>query len=139
MRSSRRDLDPEIALSRARVAERLPDFGLFAPPEEPPVPFEPRPVRHRQPLFGGDTYDAAKDEARLTNALRRVLACLRSGGWWTLRELAAAAQCSEAGASARLRDIRNTLHYVVHAHRRVGGLWEYALHGAPHADPPRAA
>lgn len=138
MRSSRRDLDPEIALSRARVAERLPDFGLFAPPEEPPVPFEPRPVRHRQPLFGGDTYDAAKDEARLTNALRRVLACLRSGGWWTLTELAASAECSEAGVSARLRDLRKSQHgaYPVHARRRTNGTWEYAIVEPTH---PRAA
>src|SRR3990167_5654663 len=79
--------------------------------------------------FHGKTYDPALDRERLTRALDLVLAALRSGGWWTLAQLAERAGCTEAGASARLRDLRKAQHgsHVIGRRRVRGGLWEYKL------------
>ena len=56
--------------------------------------------------FDGDTYDAGQDCARLTGQLQRVYVLMQSGGWFTLAQIAKLANCSEASASARLRDLR---------------------------------
>ena len=60
--------------------------------------------------FDGDTYDAGRDCERLTGALLRVYEALTAwrgrSGWLTLRQLAEHAGCSEASASARVRDLR---------------------------------
>lgn len=92
--------------------------------------------------FGGKSYDPELDGERLTRALDLVLQALRSGGWWTLAELAKAARCTEAGASARLRDLRKAQHgsHIV-ARRRSperDSLWQYRLMD-PTPDYPRAA
>jgi hypothetical protein len=57
-------------------------------------------------LFDGPTYDPALDEARLSRQLGRVWNALNEGGWWTLEELANVCGGSEAGVSARIRDLR---------------------------------
>jgi hypothetical protein len=62
--------------------------------------------RHRDPEFDGDTYEPAKDQARLTGQLARVKAAMADGHWHTLPWLATTVQGSEAGVSARLRDLR---------------------------------
>ena len=80
--------------------------------------------------FDGHTYDPAIDRDRLTRALDLVLEALQSGGWWTLERLATYAKCSEAGASARLRDLRKARagNHVIGRRRVSGGsLWEYKL------------
>ena len=81
------------------------------------------------PDFDGDTYDAARDGARLGSHLERVLALMQDGGWWTLVDLAIEAGCSEASASARLRDLRKPKFGGHHVERRhvVNGLWQYRL------------
>jgi hypothetical protein len=56
--------------------------------------------------FDGDTYEADKDCARLTGQLERVYGLMQSGDWFTLSQLARFANCSEASASARIRDLR---------------------------------
>jgi len=84
----------------------------------------------QQPLnFDGPTFDRALDGARLTGQLHRVLAVMRDGRWRTLREIAALVRGSEAGVSARLRDLRKARFgaHVVERRRRFGGLFEYRV------------
>jgi len=81
------------------------------------------------PDFDGSTYDAARDGARLGSHLERVLALMQGGGWWTLVDLATEAGCSEASASARLRDLRKSKFGGHNVERRhvENGLWKYRL------------
>jgi len=69
-----------------------------------------------------------QDTDRLNTQLNRVKFFMLSGEWKTLREIADHVQGSEAGVSARLRDLRNKYHYTVNR-RRVNdqGLWEYSV------------
>lgn len=57
------------------------------------------------PRFGGTTLELA-DIPRLTGQLARVAELMADGQWRTLRQISEQAQCSEASASARLRDFR---------------------------------
>lgn len=81
--------------------------------------------------FDGDTFDPARDGARLSGQLARVMALMADGRWRTLAEIAAACGCSEASASARLRDARKSKFggYRVDRQRVAGarGLWKYRL------------
>jgi len=83
------------------------------------------------PHFDGVTYDEALDFDRLSSALARVRWLLSHpvGRWWSLRDLAAAAGSSEAGVSARLRDLRKRRFggLTVEARREDAGLWLYRL------------
>ena len=59
----------------------------------------------------GETFDVALDGVRLSTQLATVRRLMSSGGWWTLarlREVLASEgiPASEAGISARLRDLR---------------------------------
>lgn len=89
---------------------------------------------HRVPVpFSGFTYRRELDEARLTNLLRKVLWCLLNGEWWTLAQLRTGCGGSEAGISARIRDLRKTkFGGLTIQHRRQetnsrSGLWQYRL------------
>lgn len=92
------------------------------------------------PLFGGKTYDPARDEARLKKQLGRVYEVLSDGRWHTLKEIRFRAAVlrgdgkwdSEAGISARIRDLRKVQHgsHQVERRRVSGGLWEYRLRRA---------
>lgn len=80
--------------------------------------------------FAGKTYEAKHDEKRLTSQLERVREALLTGGRYTLEELKAKCGGSEAGVSARIRDLRKTQFggYDVQSGRRGDpkrGLWEY--------------
>lgn len=82
--------------------------------------------------FGGNTFQAEFDLERLTSALDRVRALMRDHRWYSLAELAAACQCSEAGASARLRDCRKPRHggHIIERRRRgdpTRGVFEYRM------------
>lgn len=79
--------------------------------------------------FDGDTFDATLDGPRLTGAMERVRKVMADHQWHTLAEVAERAKCSEAGASARVRDLRKTKFgaYTVHRRRVAGGLWEYRM------------
>lgn len=76
------------------------------------------------------------EQPRLHSQLERLqMLCLRyPGQWWTLAESARNIGASEAGCSARWRDLRNTLGWAVEKRiRKSPGLWEY--HGTPPGEP----
>jgi len=83
--------------------------------------------------FDGRTFDPALDADRLGTQLGRVYACLSDGQWYTLEQLQAFCGGSEAGISARLRDLRKPRFggHVIDRERVNGGLWRYrmATHG----------
>jgi hypothetical protein len=62
----------------------------------------PEPQRR----FDGHTYSPEHDCERLTGQLLAVWEAMQDGDWHTLEGIARAAKCSEASASARLRDLR---------------------------------
>ena len=91
-------------------------------------PFDPRAA------FGGDTFDPVVDGPRLTKQLDRVFSVLSTGHWYTLDELSNATRAPQASVSARLRDLRKTIHggWIIEARRRGNksrGLFEYRCLG----------
>lgn len=58
------------------------------------------------PQRDGQTYDHARDGARLASQQNRVLALMRDGRWRTLAEIALYTRDPESSVSARLRDLR---------------------------------
>lgn len=87
---------------------------------------------------GRQTYSPELDCARLTGQLRRVYETLKAneGHYLTLSHLAISADCPEASAQARARDLRkprwNRLN--VKAVRRSGGTWVYGLFPGHYGD-----
>ena len=82
--------------------------------------------------FDGSAYDPEHDYARLKTQLERVRFLLRSTtAWWTLRDLAARTNSSEAGVSARVRDLRKPRFggFVVVRRRVCVGLLDYRIMG----------
>lgn len=79
--------------------------------------------------FDGATYSRELDAKRLMGQLGRVYEIMAGGRWRTLREIAQIAQGSEAGVSARLRDLRKNKFggHTVLRKRIEGGLWMYRL------------
>lgn len=79
--------------------------------------------------FDGFTYSPKHDGERLGKQLLAVRALLSTGRWFTLAELAEQAGGSEAGCSARIRDLRKNRFggHVIERRRRTQGTWEYRL------------
>lgn len=84
--------------------------------------------------FDGDTFDASRDGQRLSEQLQHVLAYMRQHEWVTLRELElamreAGVHASNAGVSARLRDLRKRRFgaYTIERQYIANGLWQYRL------------
>ena len=82
--------------------------------------------------FDGATYDPALDKERLQTQLGKVYRLMCDGEWRTLAEIAAVAGGSEAGCSARLRDLRKDRMGSYHVERRrrgegKRGLFEYRM------------
>ena len=83
--------------------------------------------------FDGVTYNR-QDGPRLWTQLEAVRHLMSDGQWRTLHQIQDAlwwgygSSASEAGVSARLRDLRKAKFggYVVDR-RRFGGLWEYRV------------
>lgn len=81
------------------------------------------------PHRDGETYDHARDGARLAGQHARVKALMRDGRWRTLAMIALETRDPEASVSARLRDLRKKRfgsHEVERRHVR-DGLFEYRL------------
>lgn len=89
-----------------------------------------RPATQQPFDFDGRTFSPTLDGARLAGQLQRVREIMRDGRWHTLRCLAAQTGGSEAGVSARIRDLRKP-RFGAHAieRRRVAdsGLYEYRM------------
>lgn len=82
-------------------------------------------------IFDGATYDHDKDYARLSGQLAEVYNLMRDGRYRTLAEIRNVVHGSEAGISARLRDLRKQKWgaHRVNRRRREGtdGLHEYQV------------
>jgi len=82
------------------------------------------------PLFGGKTYSASRDQSRLTSQLAKVFELMKDGKFRTIPQIVREIgwQGSEAGVSARLRDLRKP-HFGHTVNRRYlgEGLYEYQL------------
>ena len=94
----------------------------------------------RLPHFDGATYEPVRDQVRLTGQLARVYDVLVEADgdrWRTLSQIrldVLAITCgehhdSEAGISARLRDLRKKRFggHTVERRNVGGGVWEYRL------------
>lgn len=83
------------------------------------------------PRFDGVTFDAARDGDRLHALLDRVRIFTADQEWYTLAQIADACACSEASASARLRDLRKVKFgsYTVDRQYVARGLWRYRVTG----------
>ena len=114
------------------------DLDLFPDLEPNEKPCEGLWGAKRAHMFDGATYEPEHDEVRLSGALMAVYDVLQDGKWWTLDQIRESIRFhhgkvySEAGVSARLRDLRKAKfggHTI--EHRRiepaVRGLWEYRL------------
>lgn len=79
--------------------------------------------------FDGETFSESEDGPRLARQLDRVRELMEDGRFRTLKGVAAAAKCSEASASARLRDLRKARFggREVERKRLAQGLWQYRL------------
>ena len=91
--------------------------------------------------FDGETFEPALDGRRLTSQLERVYRAMSDGRWHLLGEIAALVKGSEAGVSARIRDLRKPRlgGLIVERKRVMGGVWAYRLvptntNGAAHED-----
>lgn len=86
---------------------------------------------HLIPWFDGQTFDPSLDLDRLTSLQARAFKVMFDGQWHRLKELARACGGSEAGLSARIRDMRKKRWgaWTVEDRRVLGarGLWEYRL------------
>ena len=86
-----------------------------------------------RPRFDGQTFDYSQDMERLTSALQRVAKLMSDEKPRTLAQIAIAAGCSEAGASARIRDLRKPKFQMIYGVNEVcserldGGLWLYQI------------
>lgn len=79
--------------------------------------------------FDGATYEPGHDQARLAGQLSRVQALMRDGRWRTLSALTHIVGGSEAGVSARLRDLRKPRFgsHTIERQRLKGGLFCYRM------------
>jgi len=88
---------------------------------------------NEMPLFkyaDGRTYDPDRDFGRLSHQMRHVWRLLADGNWHTPQEVCNLIGCSDAAATARIRDLRKPRyggHVVKSRPRAGGGTWEYKI------------
>lgn len=100
-------------------------------PKQPTLPGIPQVPK----TFDGVTIDPKSDQIRLTGQLKAVFELWEGRlyrHWWSLEEIKVCIGGSEAGISARLRDLRKDKFggHTVNKRRRgdpKNGLWEYQL------------
>ena len=80
-------------------------------------------------LFDGETFIPARDQPRLSGQLAAVKSAMSDYRWYTIKEIATRCSGSEAGVSARLRDLRKAKFGAQTIEKRYinNGLWEYRL------------
>lgn len=83
----------------------------------------------RAEAFDGKTYEPKRDFVRLKGQLLDVFRLMSDGQWRSLHEIADVICGSEAGVSARLRDLRKSKFggHVVERMHIAGGLYRYRL------------
>lgn len=93
------------------------DLPLFAKP--PPV----------GPRFNGSDYVPERDDERLRGQIRDVWEAVRSGEWYSLRELERITSHPQASISAQLRHLRKPRFGGMTIEKRYcgNGLFEYRL------------
>ena len=81
------------------------------------------------PQFDGATFQPERDGYRLTRQLDRVKELMLDGQWRSLSDITSVVGGSEAGVSARLRDLRKPRNgaFVVNKRYVDDGLFEYQL------------
>lgn len=79
--------------------------------------------------FDGATYVPVRDQARLSGQLDSVRKVLADKQWHTLNEIASKVRGSEAGVSARIRDLRKPKFgsHVIDRQHVSGGVWRYRM------------
>ena len=77
----------------------------------------------------GETFDEARDGTRLTGQHAAVYALMQDQRWRTLGQISEVVSGSEAGVSARLRDLRKNKfgNFKVERRHIQRGLWEYRV------------
>jgi hypothetical protein len=84
-----------------------------------------------RPRFGGKTFDEARDGERLRGHLARVYRVMSDGQWRTLSMICELAKPgSEAGCSARIRDLRKPQFggYLIESKPSgIDGVWSYRM------------
>lgn len=86
-----------------------------------------------QVAFDGSTYNPLEDHKRLTSSLGKFWDLMRDQRFRTLAEITEEIKCSEAGASARFRDLRKPKFRAMfptlacNSERVEGGLWRYQI------------
>jgi len=93
---------------------------------------EQRSIDAAHRSFDGVTYDPAEDYTRLKTQLQRVRWHMThpAGKWWRIMDLRTKCGGTEAGISARIRDLRKPKNggFRVEHKRATGGLWLYRVH-----------
>lgn len=79
--------------------------------------------------FHGESFDPERDGKRLARQMAIVREVMGDGRPHTLDELAKAARCSTASASARCRDLRKAAHggNIVTRAWLGNGVWSYTM------------
>jgi hypothetical protein len=79
--------------------------------------------------FDGVTFEKERDGVRLAGQLLKVFEIMRDGNPRTLNQLADAVGGSEAGVSARLRDLKKDRFggHIIQKRHLGNGLWQYRL------------
>ena len=79
--------------------------------------------------FDGSTYEPQRDYVRLSGQLYSVKAILSDRQWHTLTEIAQRINGSEAGVSARIRDLRKPKFgsHTIERQHLEHGLWRYRM------------
>jgi hypothetical protein len=79
--------------------------------------------------FAGETYLPQRDQVRLSGQMAAVESIMSDYMWHTLNEVATRCSGSEAGVSARIRDLRKPKFgsRIVKKRCNSNGLWEYLL------------
>ena len=94
-----------------------------------------RQERAKRMHFDGETYEPSRDQVRLTGQQRLVFELMRDGQWRRLADIvvnlrdAYSVYASEAGISARLRDLRKARFgsHTVERSNIGGGTFQYRL------------
>jgi hypothetical protein len=86
-------------------------------------------VTAKRPAQSAPAPPAAKEEQSRATKVYLTKRLMKDGRWRTLEEVAAWIDCSEAGASARLRDLRKKKYGAGTVDKRLrnddGRVWEY--------------